>query len=166
MVTGLCRKPAPGSAQEPASGAKVRAGRQPGLRTGCKLAVIDGLGPAARRAMSSFPTITWRGGARQQLKYLEICERCAVEVIAVGNGTAGRETEAFLQSLKLKPPVIMSLENESGASVYSVSDAARREFPDEDATVRGAISIGRRLMDPLAAGEDRAHGSWRRPVPA
>jgi protein Tex len=75
--------------------------------------------------------------------------KLGIEVIAVGNGTAGRETEAFLHSLNLGTvPIVMV--NESGASVYSTSDAARREFPHEDATIRGAVSIGRRLMDPLA----------------
>jgi uncharacterized protein len=75
--------------------------------------------------------------------------KLGIEVIAVGNGTAGRETESFLHSLSLGTvPIIMV--NESGASVYSTSEVARREFPHEDATVRGAVSIGRRLMDPLA----------------
>ena len=132
---------------DPPLGQKCVLAVDPGLRTGCKLAVIDSLG----RLLEShviFPHDHLERRSREAAKVLEICERCAVEVIAVGNGTAGRETEAFLQSLKLKPPVIMV--NESGASVYSVSDAARREFPDEDATVRGAVSIGRRLMDPLA----------------
>ena len=132
---------------DPPLGQKCVLAVDPGLRTGCKLAVIDSLG----RLLEShviFPHDHLERRNQAAAKVLEICERCAVEVIAVGNGTAGRETEAFLQSLKLKPPVIMV--NESGASVYSVSDAARREFPHEDATVRGTVSIGRRLMDPLA----------------
>ena len=99
--------------------------------------------------MSSFPTITRKRRSQAAAKVLEMCEHFGIEVIAVGNGTAGRETEAFLQSLRLpKIPVIMV--NESGASVYSTSEVARQEFPDQDATVRGAVSIGRRLMDPLA----------------
>src|SRR5690606_7624274 len=69
--------------------------------------------------------------------------------IAIGNGTAGRETEVFVKNLKLSDVKIMMV-NESGASIYSASDAAREEFPDKDITVRGAVSIGRRLMDPLA----------------
>jgi uncharacterized protein len=77
-------------------------------------------------------------------------EKFAVEAIAVGNGTAGRETEAFVKSLGLSKSVQVVLVNESGASIYSASEVARNEFPDLDLTVRGAVSIGRRLMDPLA----------------
>jgi uncharacterized protein len=77
-------------------------------------------------------------------------ERFGVEAIAVGNGTGGRETEAFIQSIKLPKKIQVVMVSESGASVYSASDAAREEFPDQDVTVRGAVSIGRRLMDPLA----------------
>jgi uncharacterized protein len=95
-----------------------------------------------------FPHDTEKRRAEASVKVQNICKRNGVEAIAIGNGTAGRETEIFLRSLNLSVPVIMV--NESGASVYSTSDAARREFPHEDATVRGAISIGRRLMDPLA----------------
>jgi len=76
------------------------------------------------------------------------CELYPIEVIAIGNGTAGRETEAFVKSLNLNKPIVQV--SESGASIYSASDEARREFPDLDLTVRGAISIGRRLQDPLA----------------
>ena len=75
-------------------------------------------------------------------------QQYAVEAIAIGNGTAGRETESFVRGLGLKPQVIMV--NESGASIYSASETARHEFPNHDVTVRGAVSIGRRLMDPLA----------------
>jgi uncharacterized protein len=83
-------------------------------------------------------------------KILDLCERFGVEVIAIGNGTAGRETESFVRKLKLPGKVSVIMVNESGASVYSASEAAREEFPDQDVTVRGAVSIGRRLMDPLA----------------
>ena len=76
--------------------------------------------------------------------------RYAIEAIAVGNGTAGRETESFVRGLGLPPEVVVASVNESGASIYSASEAARREFPDHDVTVRGAVSIGRRLMDPMA----------------
>jgi uncharacterized protein len=78
----------------------------------------------------------------------DLVKKYKVEAVAVGNGTAGRETEAFLRGLKLGAPVVMV--NESGASIYSASEGARKEFPDQDVTVRGAVSIGRRLMDPLA----------------
>jgi len=80
----------------------------------------------------------------------ELCERFAIEAIAVGNGTGGRETVAFLQAIEIPSKVPVVMVNESGASVYSASEVARREFPDYDVTVRGAVSIGRRLMDPLA----------------
>jgi uncharacterized protein len=81
---------------------------------------------------------------------VQLCRRFQVEAIAVGNGTAGRETEAFLRGLELDPAITVVMVNESGASVYSASNVARAEFPDKDITVRGAVSIGRRLMDPLA----------------
>src|SRR6202007_2423850 len=73
-----------------------------------------------------------------------------IEAIAIGNGTAGRETEMFIRGLELPKTIIIVMVNESGASVYSASEVAREEFPDKDLTVRGAVSIGRRLMDPLA----------------
>jgi uncharacterized protein len=79
-----------------------------------------------------------------------MCERFRIEAIAVGNGTAGRETETFIRSLDLSKNIQVVMVNESGASVYSASEVAREEFPDQDVTVRGAASIGRRLMDPLA----------------
>ncbi|MBU2549251.1 MAG: helix-hairpin-helix domain-containing protein, partial [Proteobacteria bacterium] len=83
-------------------------------------------------------------------KVLEMCRRFEVEALAVGNGTAGRETETFLQGLDLPSGLPVVMVNESGASVYSASETARAEFPDLDLTYRGAVSIGRRLMDPLA----------------
>ena len=83
-------------------------------------------------------------------KILLLCRQYRIEAIAVGNGTAGRETQAFLRTLGLDPQIAVVMVNESGASVYSASEAARTEFPDQDITVRGAVSIGRRLMDPLA----------------
>jgi uncharacterized protein len=81
---------------------------------------------------------------------MELCQKFQVEAIAIGNGTAGRETETFLRTLKLPSDIPIVMVNESGASVYSASAVAREEFPDHDVTVRGAVSIGRRLMDPLA----------------
>ena len=83
-------------------------------------------------------------------KIIDLCERFQIEAIAVGNGTAGRETESFIRSLKLSRKVSVVMVNESGASVYSASEVAREEFPEYDVTVRGSVSIGRRLMDPLA----------------
>ena len=121
----------------------------PGFRTGCKLVVLDPLG----RLMKSdviYPHEPHNRRAEAGSKVAGICQEYDVEVIAVGNGTAGRETESFLRGLNLPPRIKIVQVNESGASVYSTSAAARSEFPDQDATVRGAISIGRRLQDPLA----------------
>lgn len=83
-------------------------------------------------------------------KVLAFCKRFEIEAIAIGNGTAGRETEAFVRSLGLPASIPVVMVNESGASIYSASEVAREEFPNFDITVRGAVSIGRRLMDPLA----------------
>ena len=132
---------------EPPLGQKSVLAVDPGLRTGCKLAVLDRLG-RLQESRVIYPHDT--GKKREEAANLvrAICKEKGIEIIAVGNGTAGRETEAFLQSLRLQQPIIMV--NESGASVYSTSEAARQEFPKEDATVRGTVSIGRRLMDPLA----------------
>ncbi|MCR4319452.1 MAG: hypothetical protein NUV74_03830 [Candidatus Brocadiaceae bacterium] len=91
-----------------------------------------------------------RSSADAASKIIDLCERFQIEAIAVGNGTAGRETESFIRSLKLSRKVPVVMVNESGASVYSASEAAREEFPDHDVTVRGSVSIGRRLMDPMA----------------
>jgi uncharacterized protein len=133
---------------EPPLGQKSVLAVDPGFRTGCKLAVIDSLG-RLQESHVIFPHDIQKRREEAAAKVQEICIKLGIEVIAVGNGTAGRETEAFLHSLNLGTvPIVMV--NESGASVYSTSDAARREFPHEDATVRGAVSIGRRLMDPLA----------------
>ena len=132
---------------DPPLGQKCVLAVDPGFRTGCKLAVIDRLG-RLQESHVIFPHDTEKRREEAAAKVQEICNKNGIEAIAVGNGTAGRETEAFLRSLNLDVPIIMV--NESGASVYSTSDVARREFPNEDATVRGAVSIGRRLIDPLA----------------
>jgi len=83
-------------------------------------------------------------------KIISLYEKFDIEVIAIGNGTASRETEAFIRNIRFSKDIPVIMVNESGASVYSASEAAREEFPNEDVTVRGAVSIGRRLMDPLA----------------
>jgi protein Tex len=132
---------------DPPLGQKCVLAVDPGLRTGCKLAVLDRLG-RLQESHVIYPHDTQQKREEAAAKVEEICQRKGIEVIAVGNGTAGRETQAFLQSLRLAPTIMMV--NESGASVYSTSDVARQEFPNEDATVRGTVSIGRRLMDPLA----------------
>src|SRR5204862_3360447 len=86
--------------------------------------------------------------AQQAIRTL--VEKHQIEAIAIGNGTGSRETEAFVRKLGLPGSIVVVMVNESGASVYSASEAAREEFPEHDLTVRGAVSIGRRLMDPLA----------------
>jgi protein Tex len=119
----------------------------PGFRTGAKLTVLNSQG-ALKEHTTIFPT----GSKNQQSEASQIlralCSKHAVEAIAIGNGTAGRETETFVRELNLGIPAV--LVNEAGASIYSASEVARREFPELDLTVRGSASIGRRLMDPLA----------------
>ncbi|HEY0056993.1 MAG TPA: Tex family protein [Pedobacter sp.] len=120
----------------------------PGFRTGCKVVCLDEQGQLIENT-NIFPH-TGAGGIAEAEKTVSfLVKKHAVEAIAIGNGTAGRETEAFIKSLKL-PDVMVVMVNESGASIYSASDVAREEFPDKDITVRGAVSIGRRLTDPLA----------------
>ena len=130
-------------------GAKRVLALDPGFRTGCKLVCLDPQGKLIHT-----DTVFPHTGERQREKAAETvvqtCEKFGVEAIAIGNGTAGRETEAFVRSLSLSGSPLIVMVNESGASVYSASEIARREFPDHDVTVRGSVSIGRRLMDPLA----------------
>ena len=121
----------------------------PGFRTGCKMVCLDSQGNLLQHdTIYPHPPQEDKESARKLI--LKRCQEFNIECIAIGNGTAGRETEAFLRSLEelSKIPIIMV--NESGASVYSASEVARKEFPNHDVTVRGAVSIGRRLMDPLA----------------
>jgi protein Tex len=131
-------------------GSKAVLGIDPGIRTGCKLAVVDDSGKYVASTVMRLQTNSEQEQAKKLLG--ETVKSANIRAIAVGNGTAGRETEAFvraaLKELGLNVPVVMV--NESGASVYSASEAAREEFPDLDVTVRGAISIARRLQDPLA----------------
>jgi uncharacterized protein len=121
----------------------------PGFRTGCKVVCLDKQG-ALEHNTTIYPHTGdhKRREAAQEIKAL--VEKFKTTVLAVGNGTAGRETESFLKELGLPAHVMIQMVNESGASVYSASEVARDEFPDYDVTVRGAVSIGRRLMDPLA----------------
>ena len=121
----------------------------PGFRTGCKVVCLGRQG----RLLHTTTIYPHQGEQRAGVagaEVVELCERLAVEAIAIGNGTAGRETETFIDRLSLPRSIPVVMVNESGASVYSASAVAREEFPDQDVTVRGAISIGRRLMDPLA----------------
>lgn len=121
----------------------------PGFRTGCKVVCLDRQGKLLHTD-TIYPHQSEQGAVQAAKKLAELCERFHVEAIAIGNGTAGRETEAFVRKLGLPKEISVVMVNESGASVYSASEVAREEFPDQDVTVRGAVSIGRRLMDPLA----------------
>jgi uncharacterized protein len=122
----------------------------PGFRTGCKLVALNRQGKLLEETVI-YPHEPQRKVVEAENIILALCARHQIEAIAIGNGTAGRETETFVRKIDVLPkdiPVIMV--NESGASVYSASEVAREEFPDYDLTVRGAVSIGRRLADPLA----------------
>ena len=121
----------------------------PGFRTGCKVVCLDSQG-ALLEHTTIFPHPPQRQSLRAEAVLMDLWERHEIEAIGIGNGTAGRETEDFVKSLDLPATVMVVSVDESGASIYSASDLAREEFPDKDVTVRGAISIGRRLMDPLA----------------
>ena len=118
----------------------------PGFRTGCKTVLLDRQGKLLHNDVI-FPD---REPAEAKEKLTGFVKFFNVEAIAIGNGTAGRETEAFVRALGLPATIPIVMVNESGASIYSASEVAREEFPDHDLTVRGAVSIGRRLMDPLA----------------
>jgi uncharacterized protein len=122
----------------------------PGQRTGCKVVCLDRQGKLLDTGVVYLHVDTPRAREEAAAKIRGWCERHAVEAIAIGNGTAGRETEAFVRGLGLPASLPVVMVNESGASIYSASAVAREEFPDQDITVRGAVSIGRRLMDPLA----------------
>ena len=121
----------------------------PGFRTGCKIVCLDRQGQL-RHTDVIYPHQGPAGAVKAGETVTELCQRFQIEAIAIGNGTAGRETETFVRGLKVSPAIAIVMVNESGASVYSASEVARNEFPDQDVTVRGAVSIGRRLMDPLA----------------
>ncbi|HRF34781.1 MAG TPA: Tex family protein [Cyclobacteriaceae bacterium] len=121
----------------------------PGFRTGTKLVCLDEQGTLL------FDTVLYQNEPqRETVKsatiVLGLCDRFKIEAIAIGNGTASRETETFVKNIGLPKEILIVMVNESGASVYSASDVAREEFPNHDVTVRGAVSIGRRLKDPLA----------------
>lgn len=121
----------------------------PGFRTGCKVVCLDAQGNLIHNE-TIYPFTSVRE-ERDSVKKLEnLVEAFKIEAIAIGNGTAGRETEEIVKRARFKTKVIAVMVSENGASVYSASDVARQEFPDYDVTVRGAVSIGRRLMDPLS----------------
>lgn len=121
----------------------------PGFRTGCKLVCLDRQGKLIHNE-AIYPHSGERGLREAGVTVLNLCKKFKIEVIAIGNGTASRETEQFIRQLGLPGQIPIVMVNESGASIYSASDVAREEFPDYDVTVRGSVSIGRRLMDPLA----------------
>lgn len=130
-------------------GEKRVLGIDPGFRTGCKVVVLDGNGNLVKNT-AIYPHEPQKKVFEAQSEVEDLVEKFQLEAIAVGNGTAGRETMDFLQKIKFQHPVEIYQVNEAGASIYSASEVAREEFPNEDVTVRGAVSIGRRLMDPLA----------------
>ncbi|GMQ27810.1 Tex family protein [Algoriphagus confluentis] len=121
----------------------------PGFRTGCKLVCLGPQGQLLHYE-AIFPHEPQRQTAAAGMTVKGLVDKFSIQAIAIGNGTAGRETEAFVKGLGLPKSVIVTMVNEAGASIYSASEVARNEFPDLDLTVRGAVSIGRRLMDPLA----------------
>jgi protein Tex len=121
----------------------------PGFKSGCKVVCLDRQGKLMFND-NIYPHEPQREVAKAGTAIKKLCETYQIEAIAIGNGTASRETENFVKALQLPASINIMMVNESGASVYSASDVAREEFPDKDVTVRGAVSIGRRLMDPLA----------------
>lgn len=130
-------------------GQKRVMGVDPGFRTGCKIVCLDAQGNLLHHeAIFPHPPVNKVQQASQQM--LKMIKDYRIEAIAIGNGTASRETSAFIRSLHLADEIKQFVVSEDGASVYSASETAREEFPTEDVTVRGAVSIGRRLMDPLA----------------
>lgn len=121
----------------------------PGFRTGCKLVCLDPQGKLLHHE-TIHPHSGTQSSAAAGARIRTLVADFQVEAVAIGNGTAGRETESFIRSLRLSENIQVIMVDESGASIYSASDIAREEFPNHDVTIRGSISIGRRLMDPLA----------------
>ncbi len=119
----------------------------PGFRTGCKVVCLDGQGKLLHHDL----IYLHKSGSNPAKKVItDLTKRFKIEAMAIGNGTGGRETQAFIKALGLDKMIHVLMVDESGASIYSASQTAREEFPDHDITVRGAVSIGRRLLDPLA----------------
>ena len=130
-------------------GQKRVMGIDPGFRTGCKVVCLDAQGNLLHHE-AIFPHPPANQRMKSKIHVEQMVDDYQIEAIAIGNGTASRETSEFVKNLEFKRKVQTFVVSEDGASVYSASKAAREEFPDEDVTVRGAVSIGRRLMDPLA----------------
>jgi protein Tex len=133
----------------PALGQKTVLAIDPGFRTGCKVVLLDRQGKLLANDVI-YPEKSAREQQEAAGMVRAVVEKFKVEAIAIGNGTASRETEGFIRGLGLPASIPVVMVNESGASIYSASEAAREEFPNHDLTVRGSVSIGRRLMDPLA----------------
>ena len=134
------------------AGQKATIGLDPGLRTGVKVAVIDTTGKVVDHG-AIFPTAPHHKTQEAEATLVHLCQKHHVELIAIGNGTASRETDSFVKDVLKRHPDIQAksiVVNEAGASIYSASEFAAKEFPDLDVTIRGAISIARRLQDPLA----------------
>lgn len=121
----------------------------PGFRTGCKVVALDPQGQLVANT-NIYPNEPQNQVQKSEIVIKDFVNKYNIEAIAIGNGTAGRETEAIVQKIDFGRPVAVIMVNESGASIYSASEVARQEFPDYDVTVRGSVSIGRRLADPLA----------------
>ena len=134
----------------PPIGQKRTLAIDPGFKSGCKTVCLDAQGQLLHNE-NIYPHPPQRETSQAAAKVGQLIESYKLEAVAIGNGTAGRETEDFIrQRVRFRMPVEVYMVNEAGASIYSASAAARKEFPDYDVTVRGAVSIGRRLMDPLA----------------
>lgn len=133
----------------PPLGEKRTLGIDPGFQSGCKLVCLDEHGSLLHNE-NIYPHPPKRQWEAAQRKIATLCEQYRIEAIAIGNGTASRETEDLVRKVRFRTPVQVFVVSEAGASVYSASSVAREEFPSYDVTVRGAVSIGRRLMDPLS----------------
>ncbi|MFM2293548.1 MAG: hypothetical protein RIS29_3361 [Bacteroidota bacterium] len=133
----------------PPLGQKRVLGIDPGFRTGCKVVCLDAQGNLLHNE-TIYPHPPQNEYSQAMRKVQKMVEAYDIQAIAIGNGTAGRETEQFVQNTRFDREVKLFVVSENGASIYSASKIAREEFPDYDVTVRGAVSIGRRLMDPLA----------------
>jgi uncharacterized protein len=136
----------------------------PGFRTGCKVVCLDRQGKLLHHEVI-YPTQSDFRVKEAEDVVKALCHKFQIEAIAIGNGTASRETETFIRAIGLPKSISVVMVNESGASIYSASEVAREEFPTHDVTVRGAVSIGRRLMDPLAEPARRV-GRAPRALPA
>ena len=130
-------------------GQKTILALDPGFRTGCKVVCLDKQGKLLHHT-AIFPNPPQRQTVEAGMEIQGLVEKYKIEAIVIGNGTASRETEQFVKKLDLSSKPLIAMVNESGASIYSASEVARKEFPNHDVTVRGAVSIGRRIMDPLA----------------